>query len=114
MLGANRAVTASSDDRTLAAMIDTPYVLSMCFEKAVEAKPNAHDTGTLFYKDRNMEFVTCIECGYEVAASLAVRDDRHIFCSTDCLASCAGFTYVDGNGFKPDEKLLKKMLFAGM
>lgn len=61
-----------------------------------------------------MEFVICIECGHEVASSLAVRDDQHIFCSTDCLASCVGFTYVDGNGFKPDDELLKKILFAGM
>lgn len=30
-------------------MIDTPYVLSMCFEKAVKAKPNARDKGALFY-----------------------------------------------------------------
>lgn len=37
--GANRAVIASSDDRKLAAEIDTPYVHSMSSEKAVEAKP---------------------------------------------------------------------------
>ena len=42
------AVIASSDDRTLAAAIDTPYVLSMSFEKAVEAKLLVHDTDTLF------------------------------------------------------------------
>lgn len=29
-------------------MIDTPYVHSMSFEKAVEAKPLVHDTDTLF------------------------------------------------------------------
>lgn len=34
-------------------MIDTPYVLSMSFEKAVEAKPKARDKGTLFTKKDN-------------------------------------------------------------
>ena len=88
----------------------------MSFEKAVEARPSAHDTGTLFTNERIgiMEFVVCIECGHEVASHLAVKDDQHIFCSTDCLASCVGFTYVDGNGFKPDDELLNKILLAGM
>lgn len=84
-------------------------------ESAVEARPKARDKGTLFiHEDRDMEFVNCIECGHEVAEILAVKDDQHIFCSTDCLASCVGFTYVDGNGFKPDDELLKKILLAGM
>jgi len=45
---------------TAAAEIDTPYVwystYRMCFEKAVKAKRNAHDTGNpILYKDDKNE-----------------------------------------------------------
>ena len=60
-----------------------------------------------------MEFIICEECGYEVARHLAIKDGQHVFCSTDCLASCVGFTYVNGEGYKPDDELLSKILLAG-
>ena len=87
----------------------------MCFEKAVKARPiDSRYESSILYEDLIMDFVTCIECGHEVASHLAVKDDQYIFCSTDCLASCVGFTYVDGNGYKPDDELLSKLLLAGM
>lgn len=60
-----------------------------------------------------MEFIICEECGYEVARHLAIKDEQHVFCSTNCLASCVGFAYVNGEGYKPVDELLSKILFSG-
>lgn len=61
-----------------------------------------------------MEFIICEECGHEVASHLAIKDEQHVFCSTNCLASFVGFTYVNGEGYKPDDESLSKILLAGI